>query len=72
MSTQEKPAQRRKLGKGLGALLGEMRQEEAVAPKRQTPGDAQETAVADAPASREGTSMRNPSRNLRLPSPRGV
>jgi ParB family chromosome partitioning protein len=54
MSTQEKPAQRRKLGKGLGALLGEMRQEEAVAPKRQTPGDAQETAVADAPASREG------------------
>ena len=33
MSTQEKPAQRRKLGKGLGALLGEVRQEEALAPK---------------------------------------
>jgi ParB family chromosome partitioning protein len=33
MSTQEKPAQRRKLGKGLGALLGEVRQEETVTPR---------------------------------------
>ncbi len=42
MSTQEKPAQRRKLGKGLGALLGEVRQEEAIAPK--TPKAADEGA----------------------------
>lgn len=53
MSTQEKPAQRRKLGKGLGALLGEVRQEEAVAPKAQK--SAREAVPADeAPVSREG------------------
>jgi len=50
MSTQEKPAQRRKLGKGLGALLGEVRQEEAVAPmSRAATGAA--SADASAPAS---------------------
>jgi ParB family chromosome partitioning protein len=49
MSTQEKPAQRRKLGKGLGALLGEVRQEEAVAPKREQFAD--EGLAPDAPTS---------------------
>jgi ParB family chromosome partitioning protein len=53
MSTQEKPAQRRKLGKGLGALLGEVRQEEAVAPKKAKSAD--QTAASDEVAvSREG------------------
>jgi len=53
MSTQEKPAQRRKLGKGLGALLGEVRQEEAVAPKAgKAAGES--PALEDAPPARQG------------------
>ena len=51
MSIQEKPTQRRKLGKGLGALLGEVRHEEAVASKRR-PDD--ENSGSDASVPRQG------------------
>jgi len=46
MSTQEKPAPRRKLGKGLGALLGEVRHEETVVPKGSSAGEASPSSEA--------------------------
>lgn len=54
MSTQEKPAQRRKLGKGLGALLGEMRQEEAVAPTGRAAAEAASEKDSAVPSSTKG------------------
>jgi len=49
MSTQEKPAQKRKLGKGLSALLGEVRQEE-VAPKAAPSAEKAAPAMAEVAA----------------------
>ncbi len=57
MSTQEKTAPRRKLGKGLGALLGEARQEESLATPPRADASSAPPAGASPAVPGEGLAM---------------